>query len=315
MTAAHPVLVIGGPTASGKSALALQAARQFSGTVINADSMQLYGALPILTAQPSAAEQAELPHRLYGVLAPQQVAGAGRWRQMALEAIDAARGEGRLPIVVGGTGLYIRSLLQGLSPIPDVPADSRQEAERLWAELGPESFRRRLAERDPALVARLQPADRQRHVRGMEVLLGTGRPLSQWQAEPPSGPPPGLRFLTIVLDPPRAMLRQAAETRFAAMLQAGALDELRALLAQDSGRTSPLLQALGVPQLAAHLDGKMPLDQAVSLAVTATRQYAKRQQTWFRHQIIADLIFEKQLSETNMSEIFSFIRQSRLTAP
>ncbi len=310
-----PVLVLGGPTASGKSALALAAARQFSGTVINADSMQLYGALPILTAQPTPADQAEAPHRLYGVLAPHDVAGAGRWRQMALDAIAAALGEGRLPIVVGGTGLYIRSLLQGLSSIPDVPAEARREAERLWTALGAEAFRRRLAQRDAALVARLKPADRQRHVRGMEVLLATGRPLSQWQAQPLSGPPPGLRFLTIVLAPPREALRQAAETRFRAMLEAGALAELRALLAQDPGRSSPVLQALGVPQLTAHLEGKIPLDQAFSLAVTATRQYAKRQQTWFRHQIVADLVFGKQLSEKNSNEIFSFIRQWRLTAP
>lgn len=314
MTVTHPVLVIAGPTASGKSALALQVARQFSGTIVNADSMQLHAALPILTAQPTPAEQEELPHRLYGVLAPHEVAGAGRWRQMALEAIDAAQGEGRLPIVVGGTGLYIRSLLQGLSPIPDVPPQARQEAARLWTVLGADAFRRRLAERDPALVARLEPADRQRHVRGLEVLLATGRPLSAWQAEPPSGPPPGLRFLTIVLAPPREALRQAAESRFAAMLGAGVLAELRALLAQDPGRRSPVLQALGVPQLLAHLDGTIELDQAVSLAVTATRQYAKRQQTWFRHQIIADLVLEKQLLEKNVNEIFSFIRQWRLTA-
>lgn len=307
------MVIIAGPTASGKSGLALAVAREFSGSVINADSMQLYAELPILTAQPSAAEQAQAPHRLYGVLRAGDPSSAGRWRTMAVAAIDQALQAGRLPIVVGGTGLYIRSLLEGLSPIPDIPAEARQEAGRLWAELGAAKFRERLAERDPQIVARLEPSDRQRHIRAYEVLAATGTALSQWQKLPAEGPPPGLVFSTIVLLPPREVLRQAIARRFAAMVEAGALKEVAAVAATPSGR-SLLQKVLGGAALAEHLSGKIPLDQAVSLAVTATNQYAKRQHTWLRHQIIADLLFQKQLSEQKSPEILSFIRQSRLTA-
>jgi tRNA dimethylallyltransferase len=297
------VVVIAGPTASGKSALALAVARHFVGTVINADSQQLFAELPILTAQPTPQEQAELPHRLYGVLKGSEPVGAGRWRQMAIDAIAEAREGGRLPIVVGGTGLYLRSLMQGLSPIPDIPPQARAEAERLWRELGPEKFRALLAERDSEMVVRLQPADRQRHIRAYEVLSATGTALSQWQKLPLSGPPPCTAFTTIALLPPREGLRQAIARRFAAMLEAGALEEV--------ARTPEAanLPALGASQLAAYLVGKMTLDQAVNLAVTATAQYAKRQHTWLRHQLIADLTSEKQLSEINLDEIFAFIRR------
>jgi tRNA dimethylallyltransferase len=300
---ANTVVVIAGPTASGKSALALAVARHFIGTVINADSQQLSAELPILTAQPTAQEQAELPHRLYGVVKGGAPTGAGRWREMAIDAIAQARQAGRLPIVVGGTGLYLRSLMQGLSPIPDIPPQARAEAERLWAELGPEKFRALLAERDGEIVARLSPADRQRHVRALEVVAATGTALSQWQKMPLSGPPPGVAFVTIVLLPPREGLRQAIAQRFAAMLEAGALEEV----ARTPGAAA--LPALGASQLAAHLAGEIKLDQAVSLAVTATAQYAKRQHTWLRHQLIADLTLKKQFSEIKLDETFPFIRR------
>jgi tRNA dimethylallyltransferase len=307
------VIVVAGPTASGKSGLALSLAREFSGTIVNADSMQLYEELPVLTAQPTPAEQREVPHRLYGVLRADTPASAGKWRPMAIAAIEEALAAGRLPIVVGGTGLYLRSLMQGLSPIPDIPARVREEAERLWAEWGPQQFRELLAERDPQIVARLEANDRQRHIRAYEVVSATGTPLSEWQKLPAEGPPPGLAFCTIVLLPPRQGLRQAIATRFAAMLEAGALEEVRAAARTQPGR-SLLQRVLGGTALADHLAGKTPLDQAVNLAVTATNQYAKRQHTWLRHQIIADLLFEKQLSEQNLPEILSFIRQLRLTA-
>jgi len=232
---------------------------------------------------------------------------------MAIAAIEEALAAGRLPIVVGGTGLYIRSLMQGLSPIPDIPARARDEAQRLWAQWGPEKFRELLAERDPDIVARLEANDRQRHIRAYEVVAATGTPLSEWQKLPAEGPPPGLSFSTIVLLPPREGLRQAIAARFAGMIEAGALEEVKAVTETEAGR-SLLQRVLGGAALAAHLAGNMKLDQAVSLSVTATNQYAKRQHTWLRHQIIADLLFEKQLSEQNLPEILSFIRQIGLTA-
>ena len=303
-----PVLVIAGPTASGKSGLALNIARQCNGTVINADSMQLYAELPILTAQPTPQEQALAPHRLYGVFQGGKKTSAGKWRSKALDAIAEAHQQGRLPIVVGGTGLYIRSLMQGLSPIPDVPEATRELASRVWDEMGPDKFRELLAQRDPVLVARLKPHDRQRHVRGYEVVLATGIPLSQWQKEPLDRPPPDLRFRSLVLDPARPVLRQRIQQRFDAMVEAGALREVAALKELDHARSLPVWGALGTGALADHLLGKLELNQAITHAVTATRQYAKRQITWLRHQIGADLVFDKQLSERIPDEIFSFVR-------
>src|SRR5690349_16907889 len=178
-----PVLVVAGPTASGKSALAVAIAEAFGGTVINADSMQIYRELPVLTAQPVAADRARAPHVLYGVLPAAERGTAGRWREMALREIAAARDAGRLPIVTGGTGLYLKALMEGLAPVPDVPAAVRNETAALHATLGPERFHAALAERDPELAARLAPGDTQRVRRAYEVVAATGRSLASFQAE------------------------------------------------------------------------------------------------------------------------------------
>jgi tRNA dimethylallyltransferase len=306
-----PVIVIGGPTASGKSALALALAREMGGSVINADSMQLYDALPILTAQPSAADKALAPHLLYGVLPAEQVGSAQLWRQMALDAIGQSRGAGRLPIVVGGTGLYLRALMQGLSPMPDIPDEVRQRVRALWEEQGPQAVRRLLEQRDPLIAARLKPGDKQRQLRALEVVEATGRQLSEWQQA--EGAPPDFRFLALVLQPDREVLRKAIAARLEAMLANGALEEVRALLARQVPADRPILRALGMPELVQHVQGKITLDQALSAAVTASRQYAKRQDTWFKHQFIADYALKSQFSEKFLPEILSFIRQTGLT--
>src|SRR5262245_38286045 len=175
-------LILGGPTGSGKSALALAVAGRFSGTVINADSLQVYRELPILTAQPSAAAQAALPHRLYGFLSASERCSAGRWAVAARAEIDAALTQGRLPVVVGGTGLYLRSLLHGLAPVPEIPTKAREAAKQRLAELGKAAFHAELSRRDPAMAARIRPGDSQRMVRAWEVLEATGRSLADWQA-------------------------------------------------------------------------------------------------------------------------------------
>ena len=185
-------VILGGPTASGKSALALAVAREFGGTVINADSLQVYRELPILTAQPAAAAQAAFPHRLYGFLSASERCSAARWAALARAEIDAALAEGRLPIVVGGTGLYLRSLLHGLAPVPEIPADVRAAAKQRLAELGKTAFHAELARRDPAMAARIRPGDSQRMVRAWEVLEATGRSLADWQAQQ-DGPRPERR--------------------------------------------------------------------------------------------------------------------------
>ena len=309
------VVVIGGPTASGKSALAVRLAGEFGGTVINADSMQLYDALPILTAQPSATDRQVAPHALYGVLPADSVGTAQAWREMALVEISRAVQAGRLPVVVGGTGLYLRTLMQGLSPMPDIPDEVRSRVRALWDDEGADAVRSRLGRLDPAAVARLKPGDRQRRLRALEVVEATGRSLSDWQNAAAEGTPPGLRFATIVLRPERESLREAIAGRFKTMLADGALDEAAKLLARNLPAGRPIMRAVGLPQLRRHLSGEIERDQAVTEAIIATRQYAKRQDTWFRHQFIAGHVVNSQYSEKNLPEIFSFIRRFGLTGP
>src|SRR5262245_5852630 len=199
------VLVVTGPTASGKSALALALAGRHGGTVINADAMQTYDAFPILTAQPTQEERARVPHVLYGTLPLSETLSAARWRALATAEIERSLGERRLPILCGGSGLYLRTLMQGIATIPDAPPGLRDEANAEWKAMGAEAFRARLAEKDPAIVARLKPGDRQRHVRAWEVWKATGRPLSAWQAS--EGERPSWRFATALLSPERDWLR------------------------------------------------------------------------------------------------------------
>ncbi|MBU6474352.1 MAG: tRNA (adenosine(37)-N6)-dimethylallyltransferase MiaA [Alphaproteobacteria bacterium] len=292
MTArAGTVLVIGGPTASGKSGLALAVTAARNGVVINADSMQVYDGLPLLTAQPSAEEKAEVPHRLYAALPPDEVCSAARWTNMAIGEIRAAQAEGRLPVIVGGTGFYIKTLLEGISPIPDVPESFRQEAIALQKELGHPAFHAELARRDPETAAKLDPFNTQRLVRAWEVLAATGKSLSTWQAAPRVKPPADLAFLTVTLLPPRETLYAACDGRFGKMLEAGALEEAKAFMEKETDGMA-LSKALGYPELKAHIAGQATREEATRLAQQSTRNYAKRQTTWFRHQIKADIVLE-----------------------
>jgi tRNA dimethylallyltransferase len=304
------IIVVAGPTASGKTALALDLAERFAGTVINSDSMQLYRGLRVLTAQPDDAAMARAPHRLYGVLEPDDPASAGRWRGMALAAIEEARGAGRLPILVGGTGLYLRALLQGIAHIPPVPPDIREAATVLHAKIGGEAFRQRLAARDPTTAARLKPGDTQRLIRAYEVVEATGKPLSAWQAETKTSDLPA--FVMLVM-PPRPALHAAIDARFLRMLEQGALDEARALAARHLDPRLPAIKALGVPELLRHAKGEISQADAVRLAQQSTRQYAKRQCTWFRHQLMPDHVLNAQYSESLAREIFAIIRPFSLT--
>jgi len=307
-----PVIVIAGPTASGKSALALRVAEAFGGTVINADSMQVYAGLPIVTAQPSPEDQARAPHRLYGFRDPAEPCSAADWRALAVGEIAACHAAGRLPVVVGGTGLYLHTLRHGLSPVPPVPEAVRAEARALLAEIGSAALHARLAERDPAGAERLRPSDPQRVVRAWEVLEATGRPLADWQAMPGSVEP-GRRFLELLLLPPRETLYPACDRRFAAMLATGALAEVEALLRRGLDPTLPAMKAVGVPELAGLLAGSLTLEQATAAAQQATRRYAKRQFTWFRHRMPEARRFDAQFSESIEPEIFAIIRRFLLT--
>lgn len=308
------LLLILGPTASGKSALALAAAERFGGTVINADSMQVYRDLAIITARPDAAMLARAPHRLYGFLDAADICSAERWARLAAAEIEATVAAGRLPILVGGSGLYVRALLEGFSPIPDIAPEHRAAATRLLEELGGEAFHARLAQVDPASAARLKPGDSQRLVRAFEVWLETGRPLSAWQRLPPEPPKVSLPRLTSVLEPPREELYARADRRFEAMLDQGALKEVARLRERRLDPGLPAMKALGVPHLIAHLEGRLTLEEAVERAKRETRRYAKRQGTWFRHQIIADCRVETQDMERIRADIFPKISEFLLTA-
>jgi len=298
------VLVVTGPTASGKSALALALGERRGGTVINADAMQTYDAFPILTAQPSAEERARLPHALYGVLPLSETLSAARWSALASGEIERCLAVGRLPILCGGSGLYLRTLMQGISAVPAVPASVRDSGNADWQAMGAEAFRARLAERDAAIVAKLKPGDRQRHVRAWEVLVATGRPLSAWQAE--AGIPAPWHFVTLLLAPERAWLRERIETRFDAMLAAGVLAEARSVFDRAPDPAWPGLKAHGAPELFRHFRGTLSLDEARRIAIDHTRQYAKRQMTWFRGQLTPDLVGDPQ-ADLNLDRAEKFL--------
>ncbi|HEX3863973.1 MAG TPA: tRNA (adenosine(37)-N6)-dimethylallyltransferase MiaA [Stellaceae bacterium] len=306
-----PVVVIAGPTASGKSALATELAATFAGTIINADSLQIYRDLPILTAQPDAAALAQAPHRLYGCLDAAERGSVARWRDAALVEIDAAHAAARLPIVVGGTGLYLRALRDGLAEIPAVPAATRTAATVLYETLGGVAFRKELAVLDPDTAARLPPGDRQRLIRAWEVVHATGRPIGEWRRRTPDSAP--YRFASILLSPPREALYAACDARFSLMIAKGALDEVAALAARQLNRDLPAMKAVGVPELLASLRGEVGLESAIEQAQRATRRYAKRQMTWFRHQMVADLHWNEQYLESLLRCSRHFIDHFLLT--
>ena len=308
------VIVVAGPTASGKSALALDAAVAFSGTVINADSMQVYRELRILTARPAPADEDLAPHRLFGLLSANERCSAGRWLDLAAAAIDEARAAGRLPIVVGGTGLYLRALLEGLAPVPEIADAVRAKARALHERLGAEAFHAELARIDPEMARRLPAADRQRLIRAYEVVVATGRSLAEWQRQEIRRPPVAGRFATIVLDPPRDVLYAAIDARFERMIEAGAVDEVAALEKLNLDPGLPAAKALGVAPLRRYLRGETGLDEARGVAQQASRNYAKRQCTWLGNQMAGADVYFAQYSERLRPKIFSFIRQFLLTA-
>lgn len=307
-----PAIVIAGPTASGKSGMALAIAEEFGGVIVNADSMQVYDVLRVITARPAPEDEARAPHRLYGVLPPTAACSAAAWKDMAGAEMEAAWQAGKLPIVVGGTGLYLRTLMHGISPIPDIPDHIRTAARDRLARLGAQAFHSELAVRDPVMASRLDPSNSQRLARAWEVLDATGRSLAEWQAVPPAGAIPA-RWLTYALTPPRDALYANCDRRFETMMAQGALDEVRALLALNPDPAMPAMKALGVPELAAHLRGEIHCAEAVRRATQATRNYAKRQSTWFRHQLGNPEVISAQFSKSLTPEMFSFIRRFLLT--
>jgi tRNA dimethylallyltransferase len=276
-------VLIAGPTASGKSALALALAEQLGGMVINADSMQVYRDLRIITARPTPAEAARVPHRLYGHVDAAENYSVGRWLADVGPALDETRAAGRVPILVGGTGLYFRALTQGLSNIPPVPLEIRGRVRARMETDGVAALHAELVRRDPS--TRLKPADRTRVARALEVLEATGRSLADWHREGLPPPIDALSAVKVFLAPARDELRRRIDARFDAMLAAGALDEVRALMARKLDPLLPAMKAHGVPWLIRHLNGEITLAEAAEGAKADTRRYIKRQFTWARHQL------------------------------
>lgn len=278
-------ILVAGPTASGKSQRALALAAAHGGVVINADSMQVYRELRVLSARPSPGDEAAIPHRLYGHVGAATRYSVGQWLADAAEALAEARSEGQLPVFVGGTGLYFKALTEGLAAIPPIPPEIRAGVLAAAEGEPAEALHARLAARDPETAAATRPSDRARILRGLEVIEATGRPLAEWRRGPGSAPLLAAdRTMRIVLDPPRPLLHERIAERADCMIHDGAIDEALALGALGLSPDLPAMKAIGVRQFLDHHAGKLTLAEAIASVKTETRRYAKRQVTWFRHQ-------------------------------
>jgi tRNA dimethylallyltransferase len=277
------VFLIAGPTASGKSVLALDLAERLGGEIVNADALQIYRDLRLLSARPSAVDEARAPHHLYGEADGADGWSVGRWLKAASAVLADISARGRPAVVVGGTGLYMRALTQGLAEIPPVPLAVRQQTQARFDAVGEAAFREALAVVDPAAAERIAPGDRQRHSRAMEVYAASGRSISQWQADTPPTLPDG-SWRGAVVDLDRAALYARCDARLTAAVKDGALEEVRQLVERGLDPSLPVMKAVGVRELAAHLEGRITLVEAVALAQRETRRYAKRQSTWLRNQ-------------------------------
>lgn len=275
--------LLAGPTASGKSARALQWAQAAGGAILNADSMQLYGDVPTLTARPDTADEARCPHLLYGHLGPRETWSVGEWLRAARPHIDAALAGGRPLCITGGTGLYFNALVHGLAEIPEIGDVARTTARGLYEEAGETKFRDILKQHDPEAEARISPNDRQRLTRAYEVFVETGVSLTGWQGRGQAGLDPA-HYRLDILRPEREDLYARCDARLQVMLDHGALDEVQMLIDRGLEDGWPIMRVLGLAEFAAHLRGRMPLADALALARRKTRNYAKRQMTWFRNQ-------------------------------
>jgi len=278
-------VLIAGPTASGKSALALDLARTHGGVIINTDSMQVYRDLCTITARPTPEEEAQVPHRLYGHVDAAVNCSAGMWVTDAERTLAEVRAEGRLPIFIGGSGLYFKALTRGLSAVPAIPPEVRDAVRARLERDGPEALHEELRRRDPVSAERLKPRDRSRIARALEVIEATGRSLTDWHREglPPLLPPD--QVTAVFLAPEREQLYRRIDARFGTMLENGALEEVRRLAGRRLDPLLPAMKAHGVPALIRHLVGELSLEDAAAIGRLDTRRYAKRQFTWFRHQL------------------------------
>ena len=300
-------IMIAGPTASGKSHAAVDLAKALGGEVINADSMQLYADLSVLTARPSLSDMENVPHHLYGVANGAHRGSVAEWLKLAADAMMLVRSRGNIPILIGGTGMYLDAAISGIAPVPEVPVAIHDATAVLYQQLGSSTFQKQLATLDPQIAERIADGDSQRLIRAMSVITATGTPLSVWQAKDHKGALIG-QALKIAILPNREILYRRINERFNIMLDAGALDEVRCLAARDLDPSLPLMKALGVSALKSVLDGKMTIGEAEYISKRDSRHYAKRQMTWLRNNYNAQITIKTKLSKSLIEHIFSLIR-------
>jgi tRNA dimethylallyltransferase len=293
------IIVIGGPTASGKSAIALDIAARYNGIIINADSMQIYKDIPIISAQPNKTDQTTILHNLYGIFQANELCSVARWIELAAEQIDLAHNNKRIPIIVGGTGLYIKSLIYGLSKIPEITKETREKIRRLHQTMGQAELHKLLRHNDPNSAMRININDPQRTMRALEVFTDTGIPLSKWQTQPPKIFYEHKQFIQLYLDIDRPTLYENCNNRFDEMIKLGAIEEVANLDKLEVPYNSNVRKALGVREINEYLKGYISLDEALIQAKQATRNYAKRQITWFNNQMRNSV----RISHNNFKEI------------
>ena len=308
-----PVIVVGGPTASGKSSIGLAAAEAFNGSIVNADSMQIYDGLRIVTARPDTSDLARVPHELYGAFGKDRRCSAGEWRDLALDAINKIHDLDRVPILVGGTGLYLRALMTGFHRMPAVPSQIRIALNERLNREGADVLLTELASSDPVTASRLHRNDGQRIVRALEVFAASGKPLSAWQSGQTEAAPENLRFLTVLNLPDREELYKRINSRFENMVESGAIEEVESFIAAYPQTDHPLWKAVGVLPISTFLKGDIDRKHMIEQGKRDTRRYARRQMTWFRHQIIPDLTIYEQYSKKKETKMFSKISKFLLT--
>ncbi len=304
------VALIAGPTASGKSDIALSLAKSHPVTIINADASQVYRDIPILSAAPTAAEQAQSPHALFGHKDGSTAYNAAEWAADARSAIHASLDADRTPVLVGGTGLYLNSLLNGIAPIPEIDPDIRSHVRGMDT---PAAYAA-LSSEDDVMAARINPGDTTRISRALEVIRSTGISIAEWQARTTGGILPHIALCPLILLPPRDWLYARCDARFSAMVDRGAMEEVRVLMARHLDPDLPVMRAIGVPDLVRHMRGEMQLDAAIAAGAMATRRYAKRQYTWFRNQPPANWHREQsEINDSNIDRIVILLRNMILT--
>lgn len=282
-------IIITGPTASGKSSLAIEIAKQMNGVIINADSMQIYKELSIITARPSKKDEKKVTHALYGVISGFEECDAAKWSLLTADEMSKAWSNGQIPIITGGTGMYIKSLIDGMSPIPDIDESVRSDTRNLVQEIGASGLYDMLRQQDEETAIKLKPNDTQRITRAWEVLQSTGKPMSYWRKQP-NIPIIEANYFTIVFTPDREILYNRCNARFEKMLKEdGAIDEVKKLMSLDIPKTNTIMKAIGVPEVINYIKGNITIDEAIEKASRATRNYAKRQLTWLRNQVNADI--------------------------